>query len=112
MPAQLTPKSELPVVSGKSTPNSVAMLGPGLSCNAPGRSTYFKRAPASTRLGGSDDDRGVEGRPTKPLQRFLDNRNWSTPPGKKKKPPDPSSKRPRGVRPQTSPDGRPPHPCR
>src|SRR5262249_54154616 len=94
MPAQLTPKFELPVVSGKSTPNSVAMLGPGLSCKAPGRSTYFKRAPASTRLGGSDDDRGVERRPSKTASKFLLRPKLSTTSGAIRKASEPSCKRP------------------
>jgi len=56
MPAQLAPKWESPAVSGQSTPNSVAMLGPDLSCSTPGRTTYFTNVPASVRFGGSDED--------------------------------------------------------
>ena len=63
--AALAPKPEAPTLSGRSTPNSVATLGPGLSWRLPGLTTPFRNAPAADRLEGPDAERGVSTRPSR-----------------------------------------------
>ena len=65
MPARLAPTPELPVLSGSSTPNSVATLGPVLSCRLPGTSTCLRNAPAAVRLVGPVGESGVWPWPSK-----------------------------------------------
>jgi hypothetical protein len=48
-----------PVLSGMRTPNSVATLGPVLSCRLPGTRMCLRNAPAVVRLVGPEGDRGV-----------------------------------------------------
>mgnify|MGYP003693571597 CR=1 FL=1 len=50
--AQLAPKPESPPVSGRSTPNSVAMLGPDLSCRLPCLRTFFSKTRSIVENGG------------------------------------------------------------
>ena len=45
MPAELAPTPLSPLLSGKSTPNSVATFGPLLSCRTPGTTTCLRNAP-------------------------------------------------------------------
>jgi hypothetical protein len=56
---KLAPTPELPVLSGRRTPNSVATLGPDLFCRLPGTSTCFRNAPAAARLVGPGGESGV-----------------------------------------------------
>jgi hypothetical protein len=72
MPARLAPTPELPLLSGSSTPNSVATLGPLLSCRLPGRRTCLRNAPAAVRLVGPDDESGTWPRPSSRFPSFTE----------------------------------------
>ena len=59
MLAQLNPRPGSRLIPGSSGPNSVAMLGPDLSCKTPGASTYFKKTPALVKRLGPNGDTAV-----------------------------------------------------
>jgi hypothetical protein len=58
MPVQLNPTPDAPI-SGSSSPNSVAILGPGLSCRTPGWITYLWKAPLGTLVGPAPSGAGT-----------------------------------------------------
>src|SRR5215831_5420341 len=70
MPAKLAPTRLLPSLSGRSRPNSVAMLGPALSCSTPSRSTCLRNAPLAARTEGPDGENGVSSWPSRTSSQF------------------------------------------
>src|SRR5262249_61331322 len=71
MPAKLAPNPEFPRLFGSSTPNSVAILGPILSCRLPSRNTVLREKAAACRLEGPDGESGVWIWPSSTASQFL-----------------------------------------
>jgi hypothetical protein len=64
IPATLAPKPDWPLLSGNRRPNSVATLGPDLSCRLPGITTCFRDTAEAERLVGPAGYIGVSIRPS------------------------------------------------